>query len=298
MSGKRSTPRRRQSAAAAKRRASARTHELATFRERLQHLVQLHGGSRTAFAKLLGVGTSHVSKWCDAGTAPTASILHRIAERTGVSIDWLLGYDVPLERGQRAAVGTVADYLFQQMRYSATSSLHEEVLDAARARMQQEHPTRPAEAFVQTMTSAWWHAELAGRVRLWRDRLTRLAMLLESESRNPAHGPSDADVMNLGMGFTMQRMAAQLRDESYLLERHAREDEYLAWQRLELLNVTAPLRALDVELRTPFDSLGGQGLTYRGRRADYAWFLNPDTGDAEIRAGGRFLISDYDELPF
>jgi transcriptional regulator with XRE-family HTH domain len=63
-----------------------------TLRARLEELIgELPGGSRTAFAKLIGVQTSHVSKWCNGDVLPGAEMLWRIAELTKVSVDWLLG---------------------------------------------------------------------------------------------------------------------------------------------------------------------------------------------------------------
>lgn len=72
------------------------------FRDRLSRLIQeTTGGSRTAFAGLIHVGTSHVSKWCDGGTAPGAEKLALMAQHTGVCLNWLLGLvDRPMYLGE------------------------------------------------------------------------------------------------------------------------------------------------------------------------------------------------------
>lgn len=67
------------------------------------------GGSRTAFAAMLGVGTTLVSKWCDHGTAPRLDTAAKIAEVTGVSVDWLLGFPVPQYTAQSRQNATLAE---------------------------------------------------------------------------------------------------------------------------------------------------------------------------------------------
>src|SRR5665213_54658 len=69
------------------------------FSQRLIALIAEEcGGSRTAFAARLGVGTSHISKWCDHGTAPGAELLARIADKAHVSLDWLVSGNGSMRR--------------------------------------------------------------------------------------------------------------------------------------------------------------------------------------------------------
>src|SRR5689334_1465733 len=79
----------------------ARRGRNVAFIARLEQLIEERcGGSRTAFAELVGVGTTHVTRWCVDGVMPGGSKLLEIAEATGVSVDWLLGFDVPRFRGE------------------------------------------------------------------------------------------------------------------------------------------------------------------------------------------------------
>lgn len=75
------------------------------FRRRLGSLVAKNGAdgkmSANAFAAKCGLTSSRrVSDWLEGGTMmPSADNLRRISEAFGVSVDWLLGFNVPMMRG-------------------------------------------------------------------------------------------------------------------------------------------------------------------------------------------------------
>jgi transcriptional regulator with XRE-family HTH domain len=63
------------------------------FRERLQTLIQRGGLTRSAFAESIGIDRSALTQLLSGQSLrlPRADTLRRIAERYGVSLDWLLG---------------------------------------------------------------------------------------------------------------------------------------------------------------------------------------------------------------
>src|SRR5688572_25467269 len=63
------------------------------FRERLQSLIRRAGVTRSAFAQSIGIDRSALTQLLsgDSLRLPRADTLRRIAERYGVSLDWLLG---------------------------------------------------------------------------------------------------------------------------------------------------------------------------------------------------------------
>jgi len=69
------------------------------FRDRLEVLIR-KTGSRYAFAQSLGIGTSHVSKWCDDGVVPGGEMLASIAAHFDLSLNWLICGAGPMLRDQ------------------------------------------------------------------------------------------------------------------------------------------------------------------------------------------------------
>src|SRR4051812_44686190 len=98
MSPKHSTDRKRtpRKASEVKRLREARAGN-PLLAERLQQLLDQRAESRSAFARVLDVSTTHITNWLDNGIAPSAAMLAHIAKQTGASVDWLLGFDVPAD---------------------------------------------------------------------------------------------------------------------------------------------------------------------------------------------------------
>ena len=94
------------------------------FRQRLEKLISENGGSRNAFAKLIGVETPHVSKWCNEGVMPGGEKLRTIAKKTNVSVDWLLGFDVPQYRGEDRSKHTLEIDLAHLVARGVTNGLN------------------------------------------------------------------------------------------------------------------------------------------------------------------------------
>lgn len=63
------------------------------FAARLDRLVQQYYGTHEALAKILGLRQGTVSKWISRDRKPGSKYLKLIADKTGVTIDWLLARD-------------------------------------------------------------------------------------------------------------------------------------------------------------------------------------------------------------
>lgn len=60
------------------------------IRERLRALIRVEGGSNRAFARRCGLTASRVSEWLGGEQLLSLARMRDIAERTGVSLDWLV----------------------------------------------------------------------------------------------------------------------------------------------------------------------------------------------------------------
>lgn len=65
--------------------------------ERLNELFDADPQSDTAIAEKLKVSKQTISSWRTGRRSPKKSVLERISEMYGVSIEWLMGYDVEIE---------------------------------------------------------------------------------------------------------------------------------------------------------------------------------------------------------
>jgi transcriptional regulator with XRE-family HTH domain len=76
----------------------------AIFRERLGSMIARGGANGRLSANALAsrcklTSSRRVTDWLDGTVMPSADNLRRLAEALGVSVDWLLGFDVPKMRG-------------------------------------------------------------------------------------------------------------------------------------------------------------------------------------------------------
>lgn len=66
-----------------------------TNQERLIELFEADPRSLTSIAKSIGVSKQAISMWKSGERSPKKSVLIKIAEMYNVSIEWLMGFDVP-----------------------------------------------------------------------------------------------------------------------------------------------------------------------------------------------------------
>lgn len=69
--------------------------KIATFRERLTDLISSSGKSQSSIADEFGVAKQTISAWITGQSSPRAPVLSALADYFGVSLAWLMGYDVP-----------------------------------------------------------------------------------------------------------------------------------------------------------------------------------------------------------
>ena len=259
---------------------------------RLLDLIRTHaGGSRTAFAALIKVQTSHVSKWADHGTAPGGRLLQKIAQVTGVSVDWLLNFEVPADRKGRAVVGDFARQLHRELWSAKPQFAHASLLGS---------PTDLiavadwSESVVRNVVSDWWEHQRTSLSRRYSEALRKLAERLEADS---------TDVSDPRVATFMLQQARIQTGRSALL----RADEG-TWR--DLVELSPGLLCSDIPgvskvalqardqsviayLQAPFLALGGQsgvGVAWRrDENNDEAWFIDAATMEAKREDRGLFL---------
>jgi transcriptional regulator with XRE-family HTH domain len=89
-------------------------------RKRIRTVIADREPSQAAFARAIGVVPATVSQWGKKlpgkyDRDPTVEQLWTIAKVYGVSIDWLLGFDVEMDRSQRARIGQVRPALREEL---------------------------------------------------------------------------------------------------------------------------------------------------------------------------------------
>ena len=71
--------------------------KVCTNQDRLNELFDSDSRSLTSIAAELGVSKQAVSMWKSGARSPKKSVLVKIAKMYNVSIEWLMGFDVPKE---------------------------------------------------------------------------------------------------------------------------------------------------------------------------------------------------------
>jgi transcriptional regulator with XRE-family HTH domain len=251
----------------------------AEFRARFDTLLrETSGGSRTAFADLLGVSTSHVSKWCDGGSLPGAKSLERIAARTGVSIDWLLGFEVPQRRAERAKIGSLEAELY-------------EVLLESRPQGAVAFTPRSSVGLLQQFAEEYWSQRWRGALEGYRAGLSQLGLTLLDLAQGGTLPDPDGDTTD-DLTQTIHQIA---RLEAWLdkganMSQVGLED----WRYLRRFMVKFPLYESPVAVRrfpawlTTFGVPGGFGFAYAEGDVDHAWFLSED-GQSVVEETGTLL---------
>jgi transcriptional regulator with XRE-family HTH domain len=98
-----------------------RSDSRAGVAKRLKALIDRSGGVR-AFAAELDISSSLVSSYRHGRCLPNSESLKKIAETTGVSVDWLLfgdGGESPVMRGQTRSEATLAEDVAEHVRREA-----------------------------------------------------------------------------------------------------------------------------------------------------------------------------------
>ena len=80
--------------------------------QRLNEALEIRGLKRIELAERTGIHKATISNYCNGVNEPRADRIHKIAIALNVSEAWLLGYDVPMERGD---MRSEIEYLFSRL---------------------------------------------------------------------------------------------------------------------------------------------------------------------------------------
>lgn len=69
--------------------------KVSTFRERFTELVVSSGKSQSSIADEFHVAKQTISAWITGQSSPRSPVLSALADYFGVSVAWLMGFDVP-----------------------------------------------------------------------------------------------------------------------------------------------------------------------------------------------------------
>ncbi|MDR0308193.1 MAG: helix-turn-helix domain-containing protein [Chitinispirillales bacterium] len=86
------------------------------FFERFQHILKIRGKSQIEISQDTGIVKSSINHWYLGKAEPRADSLHKLAVTLNVSEAWLMGYDVPMERGDEKQIAQETAF-FEQLRY-------------------------------------------------------------------------------------------------------------------------------------------------------------------------------------
>lgn len=70
-----------------------------TFSQRLQELIEIKGITKSELARSCGIDKSNVTRYINGEYEAKQAVIYRVAEKYGVSVAWLNGYDVPFQSG-------------------------------------------------------------------------------------------------------------------------------------------------------------------------------------------------------
>ena len=247
------------------------------------------GVSRTTAFHLAGkVEGRRVSR---ASTIPNLRTLRQVVSAIEVSADYLLGYDVPVDRAARSPMGSLARHLHDALR---TNAPEDAPLGLVGDVSDRDDNAGWASAVVNEMVAAWWEQKRARLAQSYSDALTRLADRLDHDSR----GVSDPAVSALmGVQAIEHRQTATVLSSPSGTWRHIvrlHPSPLLA----QVPRPTLRVQRLNNEVTIAFFeatvyALGGDagvGVAWRAsEKHDEAWFIDGRTLKIRHKKTGRFL---------
>lgn len=90
--------------------------KVATSVERLNELFNSDPNSDTAIAEKLNVSKQTVSSWRSGRRSPKKSVMVQISELYGVSLEWLMGYDVENEDPEISIVSGMMETMTKEQK--------------------------------------------------------------------------------------------------------------------------------------------------------------------------------------
>lgn len=267
---------------------SLRTPASKVIGDRLNELIQKRFTNKNRFGKIVGCSTaSPVTGWVSGHNTPGGEKLKQIAEATGVSVDWLLGFDVPMDRDARTAIGSLAEELqtaLEARRPMGSLSLLPDIPGGG--------------DLIDLVAKNWWGLAFETVRKTWEERIEALDHALETAEDLPhARFPGVQTAIGLSRG----------RLRGVLVRVRAKE---LRWFDLQLLTKADPIPAHRTSavgagpiafayeagrratLETPNPALGarvGLGIAIRSGDVDFACYLDGESGQPIVKTG-KFLV--------
>jgi hypothetical protein len=256
-----------------------------------EHLPDVLGVGRTTSFKLAGKNDGQGAS--RSSTRPNLWTLRQVVSTTAVSADYLLGYDVPVDRDARSPIGSLARCLGDALRSGAPKDAPLEIIGEVSDR---DDNAGWAKAMVEEMVATWWGRQRFLRAQKYSDALHRLADRLDDDS----DGVGDAAIVAL-----MRMQAIEHRQTASVLQSPSDTWRQLARLQPGTLIVQVPLVAMRAQrskretpiafLEAPFLALGGDagvGVAWRATdEHDEAWFIDALTLKVRHKKRGRFLTS-------
>lgn len=235
--------------------------------------------SNRAFARACGVHDRRVTDWLNHGL-PSAENLRQISDRFGISIDWLLGFDVPMQRNERAQIGALSIELGRVL----TERRPHDGFAPELAKL-------PSSALAISLIDEWWQARLVARASEAARKFRELAFEVQKATR-PPHESGDAQREARWTINQCLFVAAKL--ESPLVEW-----ESVAEFRFSYSASQHTHRSDAPRLETPFNVMGGWAFLWRYTERDVCIYIEPGIewgglGEVKTRVGSkrkpRFLL--------
>lgn len=267
---------------------SPRTQASKAVGDRLNELIQTRFTNKNRFAKIVGCSTaSPVTGWVSGHNTPGGEKLKEIGEATGVSVDWLLGFDVPMDRDARTAIGSLAEALQMALKARRPAGSLSIVPDIP-----------GGGGLIDIVVKTWWGLAFETVRSTWEERIDALDHALETAAEQP-----EASVQGVQTAIELYR--EHLR--GVLVRIRAKE---LRWFDLQLLGQADPVPAYTTSadgggliafayqagrkatLETPNPGLGarvGLGVAVRSGGVDFACYLDGESGRPIVKIG-KFLV--------
>lgn len=235
--------------------------------------------SNRAFARACQVDDRRVTDWLN-HRLPSADNLRQIAAGLGISVDWLLGFDVPMLRNKRSRIGALSlalDRLLTERR--PTSAFAPELAHLE------------SSEFATELIDDWWRNRLHARASDAAAKFRELAFEIQKAIR--PSGESE-DAVREGRNTINQCLWVAAKLESPLVEWDSVADFRFPHPATQHTYVSgAP------QLATPFPVVGGWAFLWRYSKRDVAIYIEPgadwgEVGQVKVKAGTKrkpkFLI--------
>jgi hypothetical protein len=249
------------------------------------------------YAEILGVDKKTVERWFRGENLSWAQRAFTIGAFTGDSIDSILGFaNVPTRRGDSVATRDAEELRrrIQSMKGYAARAPRPltTVLGIPHWHKRLTSIPDSPDELLTAAAEAVWKSRLDSLKERWMDSLEGLATLMKQDAMTLADS---------GLKAALHAAITRVRFEMSDLDSSASPVETI-----DRLEVTAPLVARGADtlfmsppLRTTFAVVGAIadcGLAWRGKRMDYAWYIDPSDLRARHRNRGRFLERDQNSF--